>query len=72
MTDGVAEILDLLVDSIGSSGSGTTIEIADTFADISGSGQRFVIVTADETNNGDKSLYLYDGTTLLFLQTIAP
>lgn len=60
----------------GSSGTGgmevLLLEISATFAAIAGgSTQRLIKVTADETNNGDKSLYLHDGTTRLFLQTIA-
>ena len=51
---------------------GLPLEIAATFAAIDGaSDARFIIVTNDETNNNDKSLYLHDGSTKLFLQTIA-
>lgn len=49
----------------------TVIENAATYAAISNSiEKRLIKVTADETNNGNKSLYLHDGTTLYFLQTI--
>ena len=49
------------------------LETAATFSAINAStDKRLIIVTADETNNGDKSLYLHDGTTKIFLQTIAP
>jgi len=46
-------------------------EVVNTFALISGSThRRLIYVTADETNNGDTSLYFHNGTTLKFLQTI--
>jgi len=52
--------------------AGLGFEPVDTFADISEeTTERLIRVDADETNNGDKSLYLHDGTTILFLQTIA-
>lgn len=48
------------------------IEIAATFALISAAtNRRLIYVTADETNNGDTSLYLYTGTALKFLQTVS-
>ena len=54
------------------SSGGMTLETAATFSAISSSTlQRFVFVTADETNNGNTSLYLYTGTTLKFLLTVA-
>lgn len=47
------------------------IEISATHAAIAGgTRKRIVKVTADETNNGDSSLYLHDGSTLIFLLTI--
>lgn len=50
----------------------TFIEVAATFAAIAVStAKRLVYVTADETNNGDISLYIHNGTALKFLQTIA-
>ncbi|MEO9145109.1 MAG: hypothetical protein ABI237_06080 [Ginsengibacter sp.] len=54
----------------GSGSSGIGLENAATFADISGSGKRFILVAADESNANDKSLYLFDGTTLNFLLTL--
>lgn len=49
------------------------IEVAATFAAIIPSTtKRLVYVQADETNNGDISLYIYNGTALKFLQTVAP
>lgn len=48
------------------------LEISSTYAAISTSTvKRQVYVLVDETNNGDKSLYLYTGSTLKFLQTVA-
>jgi hypothetical protein len=59
-----------LVEKVG--GSGMALETAATYSAISlSTDKRFVLVTADETNNGDMSLYLYTGTALKFLQTIA-
>ena len=50
---------------------GSIIEVADSFDTISESTtKRFIYVTADETNNGDTSLYLHNGTDLKFLQTV--
>ncbi len=52
-------------------GGGASIENAATFSAITGSSSaRFVIVAADETNNGDSSLYIHNGSTLIFLFTI--
>ena len=53
-------------------GSLTFIQVSATFAGIGASTTtRLVYVAADETNNGDKSLYIYiNGTGLMFLQTI--
>lgn len=51
--------------------SGASIEIAPTYAAISpGGAKRHILVEVDETNFSNKSLYLYTGSTLLFLQTI--
>jgi hypothetical protein len=48
------------------------VEVAATKAAVNpGIKRRHVIVTADETNNGDTSLYIHNGTTLKFLQTIS-
>lgn len=48
------------------------VEIAATKAAVNvATHQRLVYVTADETNNGDTSLYLHTGSTLKFLQTVA-
>lgn len=56
----------------GLDGDGSFLEIAATFATISSSSnKRFIYVLADETNNGDISLYLYTGISLKFLQTVA-
>jgi hypothetical protein len=56
-------------------GGGSTalnIETVATYADITSSTEkRFIIVTSDETNGGDRSLYMYTGTQLQFLQTLA-
>jgi hypothetical protein len=55
-----------------SGGSGMGFELAATYSAITGSvAPRLIEVTADETNNGNNSLYLYNGITLKFLQTIA-
>lgn len=48
------------------------IELSATKAAVSSSVVvRFVRVAVDETNNGDKSLYLHNGSTLEFLLTIS-
>lgn len=48
------------------------IEVAATRAAVLPSTtKRLVYVQADETNNGDISLYIYNGTALKFLQTVA-
>ena len=51
-------------------GGGTTIEIAPTYAGITGTGKRLVLVTVDENNNSDSSLYIHDGTSLKFILTL--
>ena len=57
----------------GGSGSGMGYETVSTYANISAStADRWIRVAADETNNGNKSLYLYtSGIGLEFIQTIA-
>lgn len=51
--------------------AGAGIEIYAHKSDISNSvARRFIIVTTDETNNNDTSLYLHNGTALKFLLTI--
>ena len=57
----------------GPPGGGLGYEIAATFATISSSiMDRLIRVSVDETNDGDKSLYLYTtGIGIEFLQTIA-
>ena len=58
--------------SLGGTG-GSDIEIATTYATISASTSvRFIFVEADENNNGDRSMYLYTGSTLIFLYTVNP
>jgi hypothetical protein len=46
-------------------------EFAETKETVNAStAKRLVVVTADESNNGDGSLYIHDGTSLIFLLTI--
>jgi hypothetical protein len=46
-------------------------EIAASYGAISNAkNKRIIYVTADENNNGDTSLYIHDGTSLIFLLTI--
>ena len=73
LTNDIADMLDDMVDNLQSGPpGGLFLELSATFAAIAGGPvQRLVVVAVDETNNSDKSLYLHDGTTLLFLQTIA-
>lgn len=52
-------------------GAASEIEVSATKAAIAGGAtKRFVIVNADEDNNGDGSLYVHDGASLRFLLTI--
>lgn len=53
-------------------GTGTpAVETAATFAAISPStAPRIVIVIADETNGGERTVYFYDGSTFNWLPTV--
>jgi len=63
--------LTTLVNSISVVSSGT--EVVATKALVSTStAVRLVYVIVDETNNGDISLYFYNGSQLKFLQTVTP
>jgi hypothetical protein len=54
-----------------SSGSGTALEIAATYAGITASAsKRFILVNTDENNNNDASLYVHDGSAIRFLLTL--
>lgn len=68
---GVKKVTTQDIANLGSGGGGGgsfTLEVAATYASISAStATRLVLVSADETNNGDKILYLYDGTALQLL-----
>ena len=57
----------------GGGGGGAATETVGTYADIdqSDTSVRFIYVEADETNNGDKSLYLHNGTDLKLVQTFS-
>lgn len=47
------------------------IEISETKAAIvGGTRKRMVLVRTDESNNNDGSIYMHDGSTLIFLLTI--
>lgn len=47
-------------------------EFVDDYVSISNNtNKRFIFVVTDETNNNDTSLYLYTGSELKFLQTVA-
>jgi hypothetical protein len=61
-----------LVKKVTASAGGLGFEIAATYSAITGSvAPRLIEVTDDETNNGNNSLYLYNGISIKFLQTIA-
>ena len=52
-------------------GSGPTVETAATFAGISAStAPRTVIVIADETNAGERTVYFHDGVALNWIPTV--
>lgn len=61
----------------GASGGGSQIEVVANIAAVTSSitadntSKRFFYVLSDSTNNNDISLYIYTGTTLKFLQTVA-
>lgn len=56
--------------NLGSVGS-PAVETAATFAEISSSmSPRTVIVTADETNGGERTVYFHDGSALTWLPTV--
>lgn len=71
----IKKTIDCLMTKTGSiitGGCDGFLEIANTFSSISDSTKkRMVYVLTDETNYNDLSLYLYTGTQLKFLQTVA-